>query len=113
LGALHWGPLQTEGGRRSRTLLGSPAELQIYHPPAQGEVTLHYRSAAGATPLLRVAGDAELLATTGSDGTLQVDLAAALAVASARQLPLNPLTLQIEIAGDGNVAVEQIRLSWR
>ncbi|MFM7583806.1 MAG: hypothetical protein ACKO9F_13970, partial [Caldilinea sp.] len=59
LGALHWGPLQTEGGRRSRTLLGSPAELQIYHPPAQGEVTLHYRSTAGATPVLRVAGAAE------------------------------------------------------
>ena len=115
LGALHWGPLQTEGGRRSRTLLGSPAALQIHHPPAQGEVTLHYRSTAGAALVLRVAGAVEVLARSAadSDGTLQLDLAAALAVASARQLPLNPLTLQIEIDGDGDVAVEQIRLSFQ
>ncbi len=115
LGALHWGPLQTEGGRRSRMLLGSPAALQIHHPPAQGEVTLHYRSTAGAALVLRVAGAVEVLARSAadSDGTLQLDLAAALAVASARQLPLNPLTLQIEIDGDGDVAVEQIRLSFQ
>ena len=95
--------------------MGSPAALQIHHPPAQGEVTLHYRSTAGAALVLRVAGAVEVLARSAadSDGTLQLDLAAALAVASARQLPLNPLTLQIEIDGDGDVAVEQIRLSFQ
>lgn len=60
LGALHWGPLTSNGGRRQRAITGPEAEVAVRHAPASASLRLRYQTGPDASLTLRGPNRAQL-----------------------------------------------------